>query len=181
MTASFEPSTEQTIDLTEEGTIAWTKFGFEGCEESALKFVQKKSASVISDIQGAADIQNTSGTLFLWSNGDDTAERSAPKDGDTFRYAGNAEGSGIMKFQVTPDTKENMTLKVYLSGHYNQDSLVTAFLGKNTLPLELPSGNFEGVYILTYEPSNTDDVLEIEYSISYGSHAISAATLSPAK
>jgi hypothetical protein len=183
MTSRYEDNGYELVNLTKEGSLDWIKWGYKGWKDWQPQqyFVRKDSAVDISDVTGGADLRPGSKSLFSWTDGTPNSTKNAEADGDTYRYVGNMERDGILKFTVQLNSKKRLLLKVYVGGYEARNAQITATLGSRSVTQSLPDGNFEGVYTLEIQAVSADDLLDVQYSIAGGCSFIAAATLSEKK
>jgi hypothetical protein len=189
----LDPSAAQNADLTGEGTIDWSIWGYAngGTSTSLAPDVRKAGGSGISDLTSLSNGNPLRGLgqfgayahTFDWSDGTSPVTATGAvgglqHDGEQPPGASNV-GEGF-SFTVPADTTPR-TLRLYVTAHEGQGELTATLSDGSAAPYsEILDGtdqsNYPGVYTINYETKSPGQTLNVSYTlVSEQSNASNAA------
>ena len=187
LTGTMDPTADKTVNLTTEGTLDWSQWGYSGYATQNHKAVAGNPVGLISDQtltnSGYQGAYGDNRVTYTWSDGTPT---NAVGGTTTGLYSGN----GTFTFTVPADTAKRV-LRVYVGG-VSASSNITATLSDNSAGAYAdgslssanapyaPDGNhYYAVYTFVYSANTSGQTLTIQYSQAGGGGNVTlqAATL----
>ena len=148
------------VDLTTEGALDWSHWGFNGDRRMNHKASGGGKISVLTNINGGAYGNDASGVNYVWNDGAPDASCAGTSVGVRIINTG-----GGVSFTVPADTSVR-TVKVYITGHHST-ALVRGQLSDGSAAdwqdesFFSATNDFMAAYVMTYAAASAGQTLTV--------------------